>query len=116
MSNLLVIEYVMATIGIIVNGIGITRLSVMRMRLAGVLREITAKDTADTALASWARDTALTITDKQGVVFSGSLAELYEDQMIDQVWIDPVMVSLWSRTAEMLRQFPGSASRKDPRG
>lgn len=112
MNPVVITAWVIIFVFSVLNGM----LIYLRGQLRAAVREITADNEQcirDQHLAIWARDTTLTITDKEGLMISETLANLYEKNMIDHVWIDPIMVSVWSRTTELLRRFPGATARKD---
>lgn len=49
----------------------------------------------DRELTDWANRMILSVTSKDGMIFSSTLGQLYRDRITDEVWTDPIAVALW---------------------
>lgn len=75
----------------------VTTLRARRLRAISARLEEAAQESS--ALEAWARRTVFSVTDRTGLIYSGSLAQIYREQAdedLNKVWTAPVAVSLWS--------------------
>lgn len=49
----------------------------------------------DQELTNWANRMILSVTGRDGMIFSSTLGQLYRDRVTDEVWTDPIAVALW---------------------
>lgn len=69
----------------------------------------------DAALAGWARTTMISVTDRTGIIYAATLAQLHTDVGdIDRVWGDPIAVSVWHPDPELYAMELRQAKALDP--
>lgn len=60
-------------------------------------------------LSEWAQWTVLTVADRDGMIRAWTIRQLYDWKIIEQVWTDPISVSLWAAHGELYKQWQSEA-------
>lgn len=71
------------------------------LRLMFRSRRALADDHRVRAFFEWARWTMINVTDKRGMIYAATLTQLYEDQVTERVWDDPIAVALWHADSDV---------------
>jgi hypothetical protein len=68
------------------------------------------------AFFEWAKWTMITVTDKRAMVYAATLTQLYEDQVTEKVWDDPIAVALWHADPDLHTAYQREADACTERG
>jgi hypothetical protein len=63
------------------------------------------------ALEKWARWTMLSITDRSGMIYATTVAQLFHEGVTERVWDEPIAAALWHADAQLYGNWQQEAER-----